>query len=110
MGLKIEPLDSRKHNRSDFCCEKDSLDDYIRKQASQDLKKRVSTVFVLIDEPEFNVLAYYTLSSLIHNAMNGDFNSPPSWNKRCAERILLKVFQSSIECFGKKFYWRHFSI
>lgn len=63
MVLNIEPLDSRKHDRSDFCCGKDSLDNYIRKQASQDVKRRVSTVFVLIDEPEFNVLAYYTLST-----------------------------------------------
>jgi hypothetical protein len=63
MVFKIEPLDSRKHDRSDFCCGKDSLDNYIRKQTSQDVKRRVSTLFVLIDEPEFNVLAYYTLST-----------------------------------------------
>lgn len=63
MVLRIEPLDSRRHVRSDFCCGKDSLDNYICKQASQDLKRRVSTVFVLIDNPESNVLAYYTLSS-----------------------------------------------
>ncbi|NET62117.1 MAG: GNAT family N-acetyltransferase [Symploca sp. SIO2E6] len=36
---------------------------YIRKQASQDTKKRVATVFVLIDDPETSVLAYYTLSA-----------------------------------------------
>ena len=63
MVLKIEPLNKGKHVRSDFCCGKDSLDNYIRRQASQDLKKRVSTVFVLIDDPESSVLAYYTLSS-----------------------------------------------
>ena len=63
MVLKIEPLDSRKPVRSDFSCGKDSLDNYIRKQASQDLKRRVATVFVLLDDPELNVLAYYTLSA-----------------------------------------------
>jgi predicted GNAT family N-acyltransferase len=63
MVLKIEPLDSKKHIRSDFCCGKESLDNYFRKQAAQDLKKRAATVFVLVDEPENNVLAYYTLSS-----------------------------------------------
>ncbi len=63
MVLKINLLDSRRHIRSNFCCGKESLDNYIRKQASQDLKRRVSTVFVLIDEPEMNVLGYYTLSS-----------------------------------------------
>jgi predicted GNAT family N-acyltransferase len=63
MVLKINLLDSRKHIRLSFCCGKESLDSYIRKQASQDLKKRVSTVFVLVDDPEMSVLAYYTLSS-----------------------------------------------
>jgi predicted GNAT family N-acyltransferase len=63
MVLKIVSLDSQKHIRTDFCCGKESLDNYIRKQASQDLKKRVATVFVLINEPEPQVLASYTLSS-----------------------------------------------
>lgn len=63
MVLKIDPLDSRRHIRSDFCCGRDSLDNYIRKQASQDIKRRIATVFVLIDEPETSVLAYYTLSA-----------------------------------------------
>jgi predicted GNAT family N-acyltransferase len=67
MVLKINLLDSRKHIRSRFCCGEESLDTYIRKQASQDLKKRVSTVFVLTDDPEMNVLAYYTLSSYTVN-------------------------------------------
>lgn len=63
MTLKIESLDSRKHERSQFSCGRDSLNTYIIKQASQDLKRRVSTTFVLINEPEIEVLAYYTLSS-----------------------------------------------
>ena len=63
MVLKIEPLDRNKHIRSDFRCGKESLDNYLCKQASQDLKKLAATVFVLIDEPEQIVLAYYTLSA-----------------------------------------------
>ncbi|MEA5509488.1 GNAT family N-acetyltransferase [Crocosphaera sp. UHCC 0190] len=63
MVVRIEPLNARKHIRKGFSCGKDSLDNYIRQQASQDLKKRVTTVFVLFDEPNFNILAYYTLSS-----------------------------------------------
>jgi GNAT superfamily N-acetyltransferase len=67
MALKIEPLDSRKHDRSGFSCGKESLDNYIYKQASQDLKKRVASVFVLINESESKVLAYYTLSAYTIN-------------------------------------------
>ncbi|NEQ98877.1 MAG: GNAT family N-acetyltransferase [Cyanothece sp. SIO2G6] len=63
MVIKIEPLDTRKHVRDSFSCGKDSLDNYIRKQASQNLKRRVATVFALFDELDFHVLAYYTLSS-----------------------------------------------
>lgn len=63
MAFKIEPLDSRKHIRSGFSCGSASLDDYLQQRASQDLKKRVATVFVLIDEPQVNILGYYSLSS-----------------------------------------------
>ncbi|WP_009633108.1 N-acetyltransferase [Synechocystis sp. PCC 7509] len=75
MGFKIELFESRRHSRSGFCCGIDSLDSYVSKQASQDLKRRVSTVFVLINEPETNVLAYYTLSSYTVEvkALNEDF-------------------------------------
>ncbi len=63
MALKIEPFDSRKHLRANFSCGQTSLDNYIREKASQDLKKKVATVFVLTDDPNPDVLAYYTLSS-----------------------------------------------
>lgn len=63
MVLVIELFNKRKHDRSSFYCGQDSLDNYIRKHASQDLKKQVSTVFVLIDDPQTSVLAYYTLSA-----------------------------------------------
>ena len=67
MVLKINLLDGQKHIRLSFCCGNESLDSYIRKQASQDLKKRVSTIFVLIDDPDMHILAYYTLSSYTVN-------------------------------------------
>ncbi|MBV6628056.1 MAG: GNAT family N-acetyltransferase [Rivularia sp. (in: Bacteria)] len=63
MVLTIELLDKKKHNRSAFVSGNDSLDNYIRKQASQELQKKVCTVFVLIDSPNVDIIAYYTLSS-----------------------------------------------
>jgi predicted GNAT family N-acyltransferase len=63
MALQIEPFDRKQHNRSEFSCGVDSLDRYIRSQANQDLKKKMATVFVLIDTPDTNIMAYYTLSS-----------------------------------------------
>ena len=67
MTLKIYPFDPQKHIRSNFSCGETSLDNYLQKQASQDIKRQVSTVFVLVDEPEMDVLAYYTLSSYTIN-------------------------------------------
>jgi predicted GNAT family N-acyltransferase len=72
MALTIELLDSKKHNRSAFSCGNDSLDNYIRKQASQDLKKKVATVFVLIDSPKIDIIAYYTLSAYTIDITNLD--------------------------------------
>ena len=63
MALQIEPLNRQEHNRSEFSCGVDSLDNYLRRQANQDLKKKMATVFVLIDSPNTNVIAYYTLSA-----------------------------------------------
>jgi len=50
------------HNRKDFTCEEDSLTEYIRKQVSQDISKRLATCFVAIDN-EQNVIGFYTLTS-----------------------------------------------
>ena len=61
--LSIELLDSKKHERTTFHCGVDSLDDYIKTRASQELKKRVSTPYVLTDLPARQVLGYYCLSS-----------------------------------------------
>ena len=63
MSLKIELLTSRKHDRSLFNCGEESLDDYIKLRASQELKKAISTTFVLIEPPETTVFGYYCLSS-----------------------------------------------
>jgi predicted GNAT family N-acyltransferase len=72
MALTIELLDSKKHNRSTFSCGNDSLDNYIRKQASQYLKKKVATIFVLIDSPNVDIIAYYTLSAYTVDITNLD--------------------------------------
>ncbi|MFA5631207.1 MAG: GNAT family N-acetyltransferase [Porticoccaceae bacterium] len=63
-NLLVTPL-TGSHDRQGFCCGVDSLDDYIRKQANQDVKRRVSRVFVAATaaHPD-TIVGYYTLSSL----------------------------------------------
>ena len=67
MVFRVEPLDTGRHHRSEFCCGEPRLDSYLQKQASQDLKKRIATVFVLVDAPGTEVLGYYTLSAYTIN-------------------------------------------
>jgi ribosomal protein S18 acetylase RimI-like enzyme len=59
--VKIQILENI-HNRKNFNCEEESLNEYIRTQVSQDIRKRLATCFVAIDE-EQNVIGYYTLTS-----------------------------------------------
>jgi ribosomal protein S18 acetylase RimI-like enzyme len=56
-----EPLDGKKHDRAAFSCEHKALADYIKQQASQDVKKNVAAVFVLTPDGK-TIAGYYTLS------------------------------------------------
>jgi len=61
--LKIEPL-RRDHNRSDFDCGNEPLNQYIKNIARQHLSKGISRTFVIIDENFQNViLGFYTLTA-----------------------------------------------
>ena len=52
------------HNRKDFSCGKSMLDNYLHKQVSQDIKRKLSVCFVLPDaENEETIKGYYTLSN-----------------------------------------------
>ena len=62
MSYLTEPLDSR-HNRDKLSCGKDLLDNYFLRQAKQDVKRKLSACFVLIDRETDRISGYYTLSS-----------------------------------------------
>ncbi len=59
--MKIHLLE-KIHNRKNFVCEESSLTEYIRKQVSQDVRKKLTACFVAVDD-KLNVIGYYTLSS-----------------------------------------------
>lgn len=48
-------------DRNSFSCGKESLDKYLKNQASQDIKRKLSVVFALADPPI--IKGYYTLSN-----------------------------------------------
>ena len=58
----IQLLD-KKHNRNDFDCGKELLNNYLKYQAGQDVKRKLSACLVL-PEMETNLIqGYYTLSN-----------------------------------------------
>ncbi len=58
----IELLD-KKHNRKDFDCGKELLNDYLKTQAGQDVKRKLAACFVLADSETNIIQGYYTLSN-----------------------------------------------
>lgn len=53
---------SASHKREDFSCGKSPLDNYLHKQVSQDIKRRLAACFILPDEGN-KIKGYYTLSN-----------------------------------------------
>lgn len=51
------------HEKEDFACGNEILDSYIKQQAGQDVKRKLSVCFVCVHAQSKLVKAYYTLSS-----------------------------------------------
>ncbi len=58
----VEPLAGH-HDRASFTCGEPALDAYIRRQASQDVRRRVAQVFVALGDVPGSIAGYYTLSA-----------------------------------------------
>lgn len=58
----IEELDGD-HDRKSFACGTEALDRYIREQARQDMKRRVSVCYVARPTEEKRIAGFYTLSA-----------------------------------------------
>lgn len=58
----IEPLD-RGHDRAAFSCGEPALDNYLRRQASQDVRRRVAQIFVALGDAPGQIAGYYGLGA-----------------------------------------------
>ncbi len=58
----IELID-KKHKRKDFDCGNVFLNNYLKYQAGQDMKRKLSACFVLADKEINTILGFYTLSN-----------------------------------------------
>jgi GNAT superfamily N-acetyltransferase len=61
MNYLTKPLDNRT-DRTNFCCDKITLDLYIQNQASQDIRRKLAVCFIVPDENN-QIKRYYTLSN-----------------------------------------------
>ena len=68
MDFIVSPL-RKSHDRNSFDCGEQSLNEYLHRYASQDIKRRINKVFIasLPDSPQ-QVIGYYSLSAGSLNA------------------------------------------
>lgn len=59
--FRIEPLG--RHDRTGFSCGDPALDSYFRRQAGQDHRRHVATVFVAVAAAASSAVGFYTLSA-----------------------------------------------
>ena len=52
-----------KEGRGQFSCGDDALDRYFHRQVSQDVKRRITSCFIVIDEDQDRIAGFFTLSA-----------------------------------------------
>lgn len=63
MTLIVSPL-GKSHDRKSFSCGEQSLNEYLRQYASQNIKRRINKVFVAtMPEAPQQIIGYYSLSA-----------------------------------------------
>ena len=62
LSYVIEPL-GKQHDKKAFSCGSEILDIYLQKQASQDIRRGIASVFVVVENGKDVIYGYYTLST-----------------------------------------------
>ena len=60
--FRIEQFEKQKHDRSQFDCGVQALNDYFQSQLSQDIRRNVTACYVAIDNETDLIAGYYTLA------------------------------------------------
>ena len=98
-SLALEPL-AKGHDRQGFTCGVESLDAYLRIQASQDMRRKANAVFVLVPENIPSRIAGYLRSAPMGSPL-GSFlrqrknTSPLSCDQRDTDRTACNQKRSS---------------
>lgn len=59
----VEAFSKKIHDRSDFTCGEPPLDEYLKKQISQDIRNNAAKAYILCSKENKKVIGYYTLSN-----------------------------------------------
>lgn len=62
VGFTIELLDP-KYGRTKFACGEEALDNYLRKQAGQDVRRRVAACYLAVESGTSRVAGFYALAA-----------------------------------------------
>lgn len=63
--FRVESLDPRRHDRAAFSCGVEALDAYLKRHASQDMRRKANAVFVMVPlEAPSRIVGYFTLCAL----------------------------------------------
>ncbi len=61
--IEISEILNSNHNKKDFSCGYEMLDNYFQRQANQDVKRKLSTCFLIECQTTQFIKGYYTLSN-----------------------------------------------
>jgi GNAT superfamily N-acetyltransferase len=61
VGLRVEPFDRKRHDRREFSSGEPSLDTYLARQAGQDARRDIASLFCLVENDDPRVIGFYTL-------------------------------------------------
>ncbi len=64
MVYRVEPFDASRHDRAGFHCGEPSLDEYLARRASQDVRRGVTRLFCAVDPQTNRIAGYCTLSAV----------------------------------------------
>lgn len=60
--FRVEQFDKQKHDRANFDCGSETLNQYFRVQVGQDIRRNVTTCYVAVDNETGLIAGYYTLA------------------------------------------------
>jgi ribosomal protein S18 acetylase RimI-like enzyme len=99
--FRIELLSSA-HDRSEFHCGEDALDRYFQTQVNQDIRRRITNCFVVVETTAGQVAAYFTLSAASISVVN----LSPEETKRLPRYPTLPAVRVGRLAVGRQFQGR----